>query len=265
MGTGRDKGILVVSFGTSHPRTCKKTIEAIENEIRDTYPQYPLYRAWTSSMICRKIEKRDGVHIFSVKEALEQMKKDGIAEVVVQPTYVLNGIENTWMEQTINTARKDFLDIAVGTPLLTTQEDSERVVDFLIKEWKLEEDECLICMGHGTGHHSHFVYEALNSQLANRGIDHIIMGTMKGYPTVEDVLAVVKKLDVKKIILTPFMIVAGAHASNDLDGQKKDSWKSIFEREGYEVRCVLKGLGEYKEIRRIFVEHLEKAMRDNED
>ncbi len=265
MVTGKNKGILVVSFGTSHPDTCKKTIEAIENEIHNAYPEYPVYRAWTSGMICRKIEKRDGIHIFSVSEALEQMKKDGIIEVVIQPTHVLNGIENTLMEQTIDAARMDFVSITVGTPLLTTQEDSERVVDFLIKEWHLADDECLICMGHGTEHHSNFVYAALNYQLAGRGVDNMVMGTVEGYPTVEDVLAAVKKINVKRIVLTPFMIVAGDHACNDLAGDEEDSWKSIFEREGYEVRCALKGLGEYKEIRRMFVEHLNKAMRGDID
>ena len=45
----------------------------------------------------------------------------------------------------------------------------------------------------------------------------------------------------KKIALAPFMIVAGDHATNDLAGDEEDSWKSLLEAEGYEVRCILKG------------------------
>jgi len=35
-----------------------------------------------------------------------------------------------------------------------------------------------------------------------------------------------------------------------------DSWKSILEREGFQVEVCLRGLGEYKLIQDIFLEHL---------
>lgn len=42
------KAILVVSFGTSFAETREKTIDAIEKEIADAFPDYQIYRAWTS-------------------------------------------------------------------------------------------------------------------------------------------------------------------------------------------------------------------------
>jgi sirohydrochlorin cobaltochelatase len=56
------------------------------------------------------------------------------------------------------------------------------------------------------------------------------------------------------------MIVAGDHANNDMAGDDEDSWKSILEEEGYEVMPVLKGLGEYPGIQRIFVRHVAEAI-----
>ena len=38
---------------------------------------------------------------------------------------------------------------------------------------------------------------------------------------------------IKEVILTPFMLVAGDHASNDMGGDEEDSWKSILLEEGY--------------------------------
>ena len=87
------KAILVVSFGTSHADTRQKTIEQIENRIREAFPEIPVYRAWTSSVIRRILKKRDGYMVNSVAEAFAQMKEDGITEVTVQPTHILNGIE----------------------------------------------------------------------------------------------------------------------------------------------------------------------------
>ena len=40
----------------------------------------------------------------------------------------------------------------------------------------------------------------------------------------------------------------------------EDSWKTAFENEGYEVECLLRGLGENEAIRKIYVEHAESAI-----
>ena len=42
-----------------------------------------------------------------------------------------------------------------------------------------------------------------------------------------------RALALKKVILAPFMVVAGDHANNDMSGEDEDSWKSQFEAEGY--------------------------------
>ena len=95
------KAILVVSFGTSMNDAREKTIDVIENDIRAAYPDYLVYRAWTSKMIIRKIMKRDHIQINTVTEAMEQMLADGITEVIVQPTHILNGIENDIMKEEV--------------------------------------------------------------------------------------------------------------------------------------------------------------------
>ena len=72
-----------MSFGTSHNDTREKTIDQIENRIQDSFPDYRVYRAWTSKMIIRKLKERDGVTIHTVKEAMEAMIKaidDGLGE-----------------------------------------------------------------------------------------------------------------------------------------------------------------------------------------
>lgn len=77
------KGILVVSFGTSHEDTRAVTIDAIEKEIGAAFTDCKIYRAWTSKMILARIEKRDHIHYDNVAEAMERMKKDGITDVII--------------------------------------------------------------------------------------------------------------------------------------------------------------------------------------
>jgi sirohydrochlorin cobaltochelatase len=45
-------------------------------------------------------------------------------------------------------------------------------------------------------------------------------------------------------------------------GDEEDSWKSIFQGAGYEVECVLEGLGQLPAVRSLFVEHTREAMAE---
>ena len=74
----------------------------------------------------------------------------------------------------------------------------------------------------------------------------------------ETLLKMIRSYQPSKVILAPFMIVAGDHAKNDMAGDDPESWHSQFKSAGYEVEPVLKGLGEYSGIRKILVEHLSR-------
>lgn len=259
------RAILVVSFGTSYADTCRKTIEQIENDIRDAYPQYRIYRAWTSGMIRRKLLKRDGVRIFDVKEAMEQMHADGITQVVVQPTHVINGIENDRMTADVHSCEQLFEHVVIGTPLLTSREDNERVIRAVAEELHPSDEETVVLMGHGTEHFSNSIYAALDYQFKDMGYSNIFMGTVESYPSFDTLMRQMSASEQKRLILAPFMIVAGDHATNDLAGEEDDSWKNQFEQAGFSVQCVLKGLGEYPAIRQVLLEHTRTAVKKLEE
>ncbi len=254
------KGILVVSFGTTYNDTRKVTIDAVEQAIADDNSDAAVYRAWTSGFIIRKIEKRDGVHINTVEEALEQMISDGITELTVQPTHIINGYENEKMHHQIISYSDRFSSIRIGTPLLTTIEDAIGCIDALRQEFSfVQEDEAVLFMGHGSGHHSNFVYPAMNYLFHDQGLENFFLGTVEGYPELESCLKDLKQLQPKKIHLAPFMLVAGDHANNDLAGDEEDSWKSVLEKEGFTVEAHLRGLGERDHIRQLYVKHASEA------
>lgn len=260
MNSNAKKAILAVSFGTSHDDTREVTIDAIEKELQKTFPDYPLYRAWTSKMIIKKLKNRDNVHVNTVREAMEQMREDGITDVLVQPTHVINGVENDLMKEDALAYREYFYSISFGDPLLTSEQDSMEVIDAIAEEFSdLKEDEALVLMGHGTTHYANAIYAALDYTFKDKGHKNIFLGTVEAYPSMESLLKMVNAYQPSKVILAPFMIVAGDHAKNDMAGDDEESWYSRFKEEGYEVETVLKGLGEYPGIRRIFVEHLKAA------
>lgn len=254
------KAILAVSFGTSHEDTRAVTIDAIERELQNAYPDYPLYRAWTSKMIIQKLRTRDNVHVNTVREAMEQMRADGITDVLVQPTHVINGVENDLMKEDALAYREYFRSISFGDPLLTSEQDSMEVIEAVAQEFSdLKEKEALVLMGHGTTHFANAIYAALDYTFKDKGHKNIFLGTVEAYPSMESLMKMVNAYKPSKVILAPFMIVAGDHAKNDMAGDDEESWYNRFKNAGYEVEPVLKGLGEYPGIRQIFVKHLQDA------
>lgn len=250
-------GILVVSFGTSYPDTRAVTIDAVEREIQASFPDIPFYRAWTSKMILSRLWETTGEKIPTVSEALLQMKKDGVTDVCIQPTHVINGIENDLMKEDASVFQKDFHSISFGAPLVSSTEDMKEIVQVIGNSFScLGPSEALVLMGHGSEHYANTVYPALDYMFKEMGYPRIHMGTVEAYPELLHVMELLKKSDIKDVHLAPFMMVAGDHANNDMAGEGKNSWKSVFENEGYTVICHLKGLGEYDEIRKLFVKHL---------
>ena len=257
VNTETKKAILAVSFGTSHEDTRKVTIDAIEDSMRQAFPEYPVYRAWTSKMIIRKLKNRDNIIVPTVKEAMEQMAADGITDVLVQPTHVINGIENDRMKEDALSFRDSFHSISFGDPLLTTEDDSHKVIAAIAREFShITKDQALVFMGHGTTHFANSIYAALDYTFKDKGYHNFFLGTVEAYPSMESLKKMVKAYRPKEVVLAPFMIVAGDHAKNEMAGDDPESWYSQFKDEGYEVKTVLKGLGEYEGIRSLFIDHI---------
>lgn len=258
-GMEKKKAILAVSFGTSHLDTLDKTIGAIERAIQEHFPEYQLYRAFTSGMIVKKLRTREGLKLYNVREAMEQMAADGIETVLVQPTHIINGMENDRMLEDLLEYAGRFQRVRVGKPLLSSVDDYKKSIHAVMAEVELAEAETLVLMGHGTDHHANSAYPTLEYTFHLLGYRQVLVGTVDGFPDLENVITKLEITGTKKVALMPFMVVAGDHAKNDMAGED-DSWKSELEDAGYEVRVILKGLGELEGIQNLFVEHIQEII-----
>ncbi len=256
------KALLVASFGTSHAETRERTIGAIESNIASVYPNYEVRRAFTSGMILNVLEKRDGIIIDNVAEAMSRLVTDGFREVVVQPTHVIPGEEYDDLVADVLMFEDRFDTITIGAPLLYGTEDYRKVIRAVMGRFpELSDREALVLMGHGTGHPINAAYAALDYQFKDLGYPNVFVGTVEGYPEIQTVLKNVEAYRPERVILMPLMVVAGDHAVNDMAGKEKDSWKSVFDQAGFQVECILKGLGEFQSIRDIYLEHIARAMQ----
>lgn len=257
--------ILVVSFGTSYNDNRDLSIGGVEEAIQAAYPEWEVRRAFTAQTVIDILDERDAIDTDNVVEAMEKLVDDGVKTVVIQPTHVMNGAEYDDVMAEIAPYADQFEGFAVGAPLLTSIEDYEKVAEALMadNEYVGSEDTAIVYMGHGTHHFANATYSQMQLVLQAEGYENVFIGTVEGFPTLENVLANVTAFGATKVVLNPFMVVAGDHANNDMAGDEEDSWKTAFLDAGFEVECVLEGLGQNAGIQAIYVEHVQAAMEAN--
>ena len=257
------KGLLIVSFGTSVPETRIKTIEAIEKDLAAAFPERKAYRAWTSSIIRRKIKTTENLSVDSVEEALERMLADGITDLLVQPTRMLPGEEYGKVVSALEASAKSFARLRLGKPLLTDEADVQAVAAVLEETFAdVGDSELLALMGHGSADAKPNFYLMLNEAFRKDGKPNFVVGTVEEEPGYAPVLAAAKERKPNCIRLLPFMVVAGDHALNDMAGEGEDSWAGMLRKEGFTVDCILKGMGEYPRVRAMYIAKARQAEQE---
>lgn len=260
----KKKKLLVVSFGTKYKKTRENTIGAIERDLNRVFSDYEVHRSFTSQTVIRLIEQAEGIKVDSVSDAMGSFVREGAEQVVVLPTHFMDGREYYKLVEQVENFRDEIKEIRIGGPLIRTDSEEDmmevcKAIAAFTEEFR--DEETAVCfMGHGTDVRSNQIYEKMQELFRESGHDNLYIGTVEAYPTAMDVLHQLKKKQYKKVILEPLMIVAGDHAVHDMAGDDDTSWKSLFEKEGYEVECVLKGMGEIPDIRNLFVKHVKELI-----
>jgi sirohydrochlorin cobaltochelatase len=245
-----EKGAVVaIHFGTSHEDTKKKTINIINQKIKNEFSQLDFFEAYTSRIINRILLKK-GIKNFNTTEILEKLLDEGYKNVILQPTYIINGTEMEALKREIDFFSDKFEDIRLGTPLLSSVDDYFNLLEILKEESvKFKDNEGLVMIGHGTSHPALSAYPMLDYIAKDLKLP-IYIGTVDGYPGLDKVVQDLKKNKKTKVKLMPLMLVAGDHAKNDI----AIDWKENLEANDIEVVLDLKALGEVEKVQDIFIQ-----------
>lgn len=255
--------ILVTSFGTSFGSSRHITIGAIEDTIREAFPDYDVRRAFTAQIIIDHVEKDTGRHIDNFEEAMDKIVAEGVTEVIVQPTHLMDGFEYTDVAKSLEDYKDKFEKVALGAPLLASEDDQKAVAQAIKDAMeKYEDDKTAIClMGHGTEAESNAIYATMQGVFDGLGYKNYFVATVEASPTFDDVAKAAKDAGYTKAVLRPMMVVAGDHANNDMaDESDPESFASIMKAAGFEVESVIEGLGQLEAIDELYVKHVEAAI-----
>lgn len=257
-------GILIVSFGTTYHETRERNIDRIAAAVKEVWPAIPIYQAYSSEKVRKTLRERDGILIADIPEALRQMEEDGIRNVRVLPTHIIDGIENHRMKQLIAAHASAFASVRTAGALLVRDEDYVLTAKAVWDSLKKDAGDCtVIFMGHGSAHEADESYERMEEALRSYACRPVYIATVEGRVGITDVIERMHAAgDGKRegeIVLTPFMLVAGDHAQNDMAGEE-DSFRSCLEAEGWSTRSILRGIGEYPAVRELYLQHLKEIM-----
>ena len=250
-------GILLVAFGSSEP-SAQVSFQNLDKKTKAAFPDIPVRWAYTSHIIRKKLAKQ-GKHLDSPEVALAKMLDEGFTHVAVQSLHTIGGEEYHDLRRTVGAFKMmgGFQRIVLGYPLLATQEDMQRTVDAILKSIPADRQkgDAVVLMGHGSHHPSNAFYAAIMFQLQLKD-PNIFVGTVEGYPEIDDIKDLLLKKKIKKAYLIPFMSVAGDHAKNDMAGDEEDSWKSVLTKAGIACVPILKGTAEEDSFIDIWVSHI---------
>lgn len=289
------KAVVLAVFGTSHESALPGILN-IREQIQKELPGIPVRLAFTSNIIRRIWQERRkdpayvGQHpevpaeIINVKgplAAIADLQDEGYAYIVVQPTHISSGEEFADLASyvqglnTIRTVKKrnmPFRKILLGRPALGThgieheyRHDIEQVAALLAPDVEMAKKggRALVYFAHGNEHYSTGVYLEFEQVMRKRypGVRiHVTM--VEGFPDNARLFEELAKDKTKKVLLKPFMTVAGDHAKNDMAGPEPDSLKSLLEARGINVAASLVGLGESDAFAAIFARHIKDAILD---
>ena len=244
------QALLMVHFGTTYDDTRQKTIEVINQKAQQTFPQTTVREAYTSRTVMKRLAEK-GIVKDTPTDALLRLRAEGWRSVTVQPTFIIDGREMEQLRSEIERLRPFFDTISLGTPLLYTTADCQRVCNILVDRHPVDEKkrEHVVFVGHGSRGPANALYSQLDYMLHANGHPNCHVSTIEGYPTLRTLTARLKALRAKSVKLVPLLFVAGDHATNDIAVE----WKEALEHEGFTVTTAIEGLGEVPEIQEIYV------------
>ena len=292
-GTGKN-AIVLASFGTTVP-SAVKSITHIVTTVKKAYPQTAVRLTFTSNIIRSVWKKRQAAprkwldqgvpkEVLYVKNFIAtvgDLLEEGYTNIVVQPTHMFFMEQAHDLTQYVNALASihtmkakwnPIHTIVMGRPALGMpgdrypfHEDVDAAIKTLAPDVAMAKKQgaLLVYMGHGNEHWSTGIYAETQKKM-RQAYPRVttFIGVVEGSPAIDDLLTDLAQTKNKKILLKPFMIVAGDHATNDMAGAEEDSWKSILTARGYHVTPVLSGLGSNTAFARIFVDHIADAAKE---
>lgn len=288
--------LVLALFGTT-VQSGLNGLVGIEQALRRAFPKTPLVVSFTSNQVRQVWQKRAQdpafrarhpeipEYLYSVQgplAAIANLQDRGHGNIVVQPAHVVPAEEFHDLGSYVNALAaiktmkprwQPFKHLALGRPALGAydlkhpySQDIAAAAEALAGDLELahREEAALVYMGHGNPYYPagglYLEFAAAMRRLAPEV--PVFIATVEGFPDFAGVRAQLLHQRCRRVVLKPFLVTAGGHATEDMAGEQENSWRSRLEGDGFSVLPVLSGLGENPAFAALFARHAAEAALD---
>lgn len=254
-------GILLVHYGTSNNKSRAQTIDKLNSRVAETFPDCAVVEAYSAPSVIKTLAKR-GIKKLYISQALDSLKALGCNKLVVQSTMLLDGVMTEMLRTEVGKVKNDFRAVSVVRPLLYSVDDCRTMIEMLTKSLLADKSVAtkksqVVLVGHGSDSPANAMYSQIDYLLKAEGKSSWHVGTIEGFPKIENVEQQLKKSKNKNVILVPLLYIAGNHQKEDIDGV----WKTQLQTKGYHVDVFGKGIGEMTEIQDMIIGKIDAQIK----
>lgn len=254
-------GILLVHYGTSNDKSRAQTIDKLNSRVAETFPDCAVVEAYSAPSVIKTLAKR-GIKKLYISQALDSLKALGCNKLVVQSTMLLDGVMTEMLRTEVGKVKNDFRAVSVVRPLLYSVDDCRTMIEMLTKSLLADksvatEKSQVVLVGHGSDSPANAMYSQIDYLLKAEGKSSWHVGTIEGFPKIENVEQQLKNSKNKNVILVPLLYIAGNHQKEDIDGV----WKTQLQTKGYHVDVFGKGIGEMTEIQNMIIGKIDAQIK----
>lgn len=254
-------GILLVHYGTSNDKSRAQTIDKLNSRVAETFPDCAVVEAYSAPSVIKTLAKR-GIKKLYISQALDSLKALGCNKLVVQSTMLLDGVMTEMLRTEVGKVKNDFRAVSVVRPLLYSVDDCRTMIEMLSKSLLADKSVAtkksqVVLVGHGSDSPANAMYSQIDYLLKAEGKSSWHVGTIEGFPKIENVEQQLKNSKNKNVILVPLLYIAGNHQKEDIDGV----WKTQLQTKGYHVDVFGKGIGEMTEIQNMIIDKIDAQIK----
>lgn len=241
-----DKVVIVAVHSGAENADAQQSLDRFNARLKQAYPLYDFREAWTS---------RKGVKPVATPDALfSQLQKEGYTHVLVQSSELTDGAEMQYLRYMVDANKEKFKQMRLGAPLLNDVQDYEEVIKTAIAAYgKPKEINVLVC--NGAEGAANAQYALLEYALHDHDLTSWYVGTLDGYPSLDNIIKQLKLQKQKKVNLVPFMFAA----DKQLMAARMKEWAQMLQQAGYKVATEAHNVGELDAILNIFEKHIRHA------
>lgn len=270
---GDKAAVVAVHYGSS-AQTALATLDRFNLRLAAAFPGTDFRQAWAAGIVIRKhnaqvdaltepaTDEEDNEFclrrhkVEGVERLLDELWRDGYTHVLIQPSFVIEGVEMNVLRQQVAQVESHFAEVRIGQPLLTSPQDYRNVLEALAKA--VPAGRPVVLAAHGSG------YDACNGAYAL--LDYIMhedgktytrwyTATVSGFPTLAHALAQARADKVKKATIVPLLFACGVHAREDL----ASAWVDTLRQNGISATLYNHALGDNDDILDLYTAHARQA------